>query len=132
MLTEGQGSPLVAEVTAANVNDGTRLERLVDGIPPIRRPLGRPRRRPHKLHADKAYDYACYRALLRQRGIVPRIARKGIESSERLGRYRWKVERTLAWLHQCRRLRIRYERRVELHQAFLSLACALICWNFLQ
>jgi transposase len=119
-------------VTAANVNDGTLLEPMLDAIHPIRRPLGRPRRRPKKLHADKAYDYGCYRAALRRRGIAPRIARKGIESSERLGRYRWKVERTLAWLHQCRRLRIRYERRVELHQAFLSLACALICCNFLD
>ncbi len=123
---------MVAQVTAANVNDGTMLESMVDAIRPIRRPLGRPRRRPKKLHADKAYDYGCYRTALRRRGIAPRIARKGIESSERLGRYRWKVERTIAWLHQSRRLRIRYQRRQDLHQAFLTLACALICWNFLR
>lgn len=58
---------------------------------------------------------------------MPRIARRGIESSEHLGRYRWIVERTLAWLARFRRLTIRYERRADLHFAFTNLACALIC-----
>jgi transposase len=48
-----------------------------------------------------------------------------------LGIFRWVVERTLAWLHQNRRLRIRYERRDDIHEAFLSIGCALICWNYL-
>jgi transposase len=47
------------------------------------------------------------------------------------GIYRWLVERSLAWLHQFRRLRCRYERRSESHEAFMSLACALICWRLL-
>lgn len=64
--------------------------------------------------------------------IQPRIARRGIESSARLGRHRWVVERTLSWLNRYRRLKVRYERRAEIHQAFLSLGCALICWGFLQ
>ena len=42
------------------------------------------------------------------------------------------IERTFAWLNQFRRLRLRYEKRADMHHAFLSLACALICWNFLQ
>lgn len=67
------------------------------------------------------------RRILRHRHITTRIARKGIESSDRLGRHRWVVERTLAWLAQFRRLTIRYERRDDIHQAFLSLGCALIC-----
>ena len=105
----------------------------IDAIEPIRRRRrGRPRKRPAKLHADKAYDSAPLRAELRQRGITPRIARRGIESSERLGRYRWVVERTGAWLNRYRRLKVRYERRDDIHQAFLELGCALICWNFLQ
>jgi transposase len=49
-----------------------------------------------------------------------------------LGRWRWVVERTFAWLNQFRRLRVRYEKRADIHEAFLSLACALICWNFLH
>jgi hypothetical protein len=42
------------------------------------------------------------------------------------------VERTLAWLSRYRRLTIRYERRLDIHQAFTTLACGLICWNYLQ
>jgi transposase len=40
--------------------------------------------------------------------------------------YRWFVERTLVWFHQMRRLRVRYERRADIHQAFLTLAVILI------
>ncbi len=79
----------------------------------------------------KAYDYPRCRRACRKRGIVPRIARRGIESSERLGRHRWVVERTLAWFGQFRRLATRYERRADIHQAFLSLGCSLICLNYL-
>ncbi len=100
---------------------------MIDAIPPIRRPSGQRRKRPDKLHADKAYDIPRCRRYLRQRGIRNRIARKGIESSQRLGRHRWVVERTLAWLNQYRRLTIRYERRQDIHEAFLSLGCTLIC-----
>lgn len=73
-----------------------------------------------------------FRHALRRRGIIPRIARKGVESKERLGRHRWVVERTLSWLNRFRRLVVRYERRDDIHQAFLSLGCALICWRFVQ
>ncbi len=118
--------------TAANVHDSKVLEEVVDAIEPIRKSRGRPRKRPEKLHADKGYDFSRCRKALRKRGITPRIARRGIESSERLGRHRWVVERTLSWINRCRRLKVRYERRADLHQAFLSLDCALICWNFVQ
>jgi transposase len=135
LVGDRHGVPLAALLTAANVNEGRVLPRLVDAIPPIRRPRGqpgRPRRRPDKLHADKAYDSARNRRELRQRHITPRIARRKIESSKRLGRYRWVVERDFAWLHSYRHLRIRYERDPGLHQAFLDLACALICCYFLD
>jgi IS5 family transposase len=108
----------------------------VDGIEPIKRPrgrLGRPRKRLKKLHADKAYDFPRCRKALRKRGITPRIARRGIDSSERLGRHTWVgVERTLAWLGKYRRLAVRYERRVDIHEAFLHLGCSLICLNYLR
>jgi IS5 family transposase len=108
------------------------LETMLDAVSSIRRPRGRPRKRPEKLHADKAYDFDRCREALRQRGIVPRIARRGLHSSERLGRHRWVAERTLAWLNRYRRLKVRYERLADAHQAFLSLGCALVCWNFVQ
>ena len=88
------------------------LETMLDAVSPIRRPRGRPgrpRKRPEKLHADKAYDFERCREALRQRGIAPRIARRGLHSSERLGRHRWVAERTLAWLNRYRRLKVRYE-----------------------
>jgi IS5 family transposase len=84
--------------TAANGHDSMMFEELVDAIEPIRRPQGRARKRPKKLYADKAYDAKKCRQALRRRGIKGRIARKGKESGQRLGRHRWVVERTLAWL----------------------------------
>src|SRR5204863_9926880 len=76
--------------------------------------------------------YARCHAYLKQRGILDRIARKGVESKARLGRYRWVAERTIAWLFQYRRLAIRWERRDDIHQAFLDLACAAICFRMLR
>ncbi len=105
---------------------------MVDGITPVRQPVGRPRQRPGKLHGDKGYDYPEKRKALRARGIAPRIARKGVESSERLGRYRWIVERSLAWLLGFRRLGVLYERRTEILAGLLHLACSLICLRFLS
>ena len=101
--------------TAANVHDPKMLEEAVDAVPPIRGPRGRPRKRPEKLHADKGYDFPRCRKALRKRGIEARIARRGVESSERLGRHRWVVERTLSRLNRYRRLKVRYERRADIH-----------------
>ena len=123
------GIPLAVLLTGANVHDSMVFEDVLDAIAPIKRPRGRPRKRPAKLHADKAYDSPRCRRALRARHITGRIARKGIESSERLGRHRWVVERTLAWLNRFRRLTVRYERRADIHEAFLTLGCALICLN---
>jgi transposase len=128
-VVDAAGVPLAVKHTAANVHDSMMLEEMVDAIEPIRRPRGRPRKRPQKLHADKAYDAKKCREALRRRGIKTRIATKGKESSEKLGRHRWVVERTLSWLNRCRRLKVRYERRADIHQAFLDLGCALICWS---
>jgi transposase len=66
------------------------------------------------------------------RHIVPWLAKRNTEHGSGLGRQRWVVERTFAWLNQFRRLRIRYEKRADIHEAFLALACILICWNILD
>jgi len=74
--------------TAANVQDSTVYEEVVDSIPPIKGKKGRPRNRPDKLYADKDYYPRCRRSLGR-RGIEVRIAERALESSERLGRWRF-------------------------------------------
>jgi len=112
----------------ANRHDSTALAATLDAVPPVRSGRrGRPRRRPAKLHADKGYDYARCRRECRARGVAPRIARRGVERGDRLGRHRWVVERTLAWLARFRRLGVRHERRADLHLAFTLLGCALVC-----
>jgi transposase len=70
---------------------------LVEAVPPIRGPRGRPRRRPRELFADRGYDHNKYRRLLRARGITPRFARRGVAHGSSLGRHRWVVERGFAW-----------------------------------
>ncbi len=116
-------------VSAANLHDGQALKPLLMALPAIRSRRGPRRRRPVKLRADKAYHSAEHLSWLRQRGITPRIARPGIESGERLGRHRWKIERTPAWLLGYRRLTIRYERHSHLFNAFLVLAAAITCYK---
>jgi transposase len=131
VVVDRAGTPLAFCLTGANRNDSMVFEDLLDAIPPIRQPNGRRRRRPAKLHADRAYDIPRCRHALAARHIKSRIARKGVESSERLGRHRWVVERTMAWFNHFRRLTIRYECRQAMHEAFVSLGCSLICFNAL-
>ena len=115
-------------LTAANVHDSKVFEGLVDALGSLRRPgRGRPRRRPEKRYTDKAYGFAHCRGVLRRRGIKSRIAERGKDTSERLGRHQWVVERTLAWLARYRRLLVGYERRADIHEAFLHLGCTLVC-----
>ena len=102
---------------------------LVNGIPPIRSRRGPRRRRPAKLHGDQGYGYDHLRRWLRSRGITPRIARTGVDSSERLGLHRWRIERTFAWLAGCRRLHRRCERTAGHVLAFAGIACTLICYR---
>ena len=101
----------------------------LDVVPGVRRGRGRPRCRPRKRHADKAHDHHRCGAECRARSIAPRIALRGVERSDRLGRHRWVVERTLAWLARFRRLTIRHERRADIHWALTSPACSLVCLN---
>jgi transposase len=116
-------------VSAANVHDSRALRPLVKAIPAVLSRRGPRRRRPGKLHADKAYDTAELRRWVRDRGIGVRIARKGIESTERLGRHRWVIERTISWLTGYHRLNIRYERKGTHFLGFLTLAAALTCYK---
>ncbi|WP_373294861.1 IS5 family transposase [Dactylosporangium sucinum] len=122
-----RGVPLQVLTSAANTPDAQLLFPLLDSLTPVQGRRGRPRHRPGKLHADKAYDHKAIRAEIRRRGITVRIARKGVESSQRLGRHRWIVESCLSWFTNNRRLARRYERKAEHFQAFADLAAILIC-----
>jgi transposase len=116
-------------VTGGNRNDVTQLMPLIDKIPPVRGRVGRPRRRPDELLADRGYDHDKYRRLVRAKGIKPVIARRGTPHGSGLGTRRYVVERTIALLHWFRRLRVRWEIRDDIHEAFLTLAAAIICWR---
>jgi len=98
----------------------------LERVPPVRGCVGRPRTRPQRLTADRGYDHDKYRRLLRRLGITPEIARRQTEHGSGLGRARWVVERTFAWLHHFKRLLVRYDRRAEIHEAFR--AC-LVCFR---
>nr|WP_254397904.1 IS5 family transposase [Streptomyces sp. AC558_RSS880] len=132
VLTDGQGIPLAVSLTGGNRNDVTQLLPLLDKIPAVAGVVGRPRRRPDMLFADRGYDHDKYRRLLRQRGIRPVIAERGQPHGTGLGTFRWVVERTISWLHGFRRLRIRWERRDDIHEAFLGLAVCLITHRHVQ
>lgn len=118
-------------MTGANEHDVTQLLPLVEKIPAVRGKSGRPRKRPRRLQGDRAYDSEPHRRQLRAKKIKPVLAKRNTVHGSGLGKRRWPVERTLSWLHQFRRLRVRYERSAKLHEALLTLGSALICSYFL-
>ncbi|WP_442818483.1 IS5 family transposase [Streptomyces sp. NBC_01237] len=132
LIVDRRGTPLAVSLTSGNRHDVTQLMPLLDAIPHIRGLRGRPRHRPRRLFADRGYDYDKYRRRVRARGITQKIARRGTPHGSGLGRTRWVVERTFAWLHQFKRLRIRYEIRADLHLGLLQLACSIICLRRLR
>ncbi len=126
-MTDAGGIPLGLTLTAANEPDSVPFAGLIAALPAVRQRDGYRRKRPDRVHADKGYDHRRCRRFLAKRGIRVRIARRRRDPSTRLGRRRWVVERSLAWLARFRKLTIRYERKPEIHVAFLTLACALVC-----
>jgi transposase len=113
IVTDARGTPLGLTLSGANRHDSRMLALILDALPRVRSGgRGQPRR-----------------SECRSRGISLRIAQCGIESSQRLGKYWWVVERTFAWLNRFRRIAIRYKCRADIHLAFTTLACALVCIN---
>jgi transposase len=131
LICDGQGVPLTVRLTAANRNDSREALALVDAIPPLQGQRGRPRCRPASVLGDRGYDAAAIRHGLRTRHILPLLAMRCTTHGSGLGRWRCIVERTSAWLSQFRRLRVRYDKRADIHAAFLSLGCVWICWQSL-
>lgn len=129
LLTDANGTPLAASVTAANRHDVTQLLPLVDAVPPISGQIGRPRQRPDDLYADRAYDSQPHRDELRHRGIEPHLAKRREVNGSGLGVYRYVAEQTQALIHQFKRLRTRYDISADIHEAFLDIACCILCWR---
>jgi len=119
-------------LTGANRHGSQEALPLVDEIPLLQGTRGRPRYRPDCVLGDRAYDAEAIRNGLRVRHILPLLAMRRTKHGSGLGRWRWVVERTFAGLNQSRRLRVRFDKRANIHEAFLSLGCALICWQFLR
>jgi transposase len=128
VLSDANGLPLVVGISAANTHDSEALKPMVEGHQTRQDPRCDRHFKPQRLHADKAYDIPHLRKWLRGKRIGVRIARKGIESSERLGHHRRVIERTISWLSGYRRLNPRYERHSRNYLAFLGLA-ALCCYK---
>jgi transposase len=131
ILTDAQGIPLATTVTGANTADVTQLLPLADDVPDLESSPEDEPSRPAKVYADRAYDSEPHREELRGRDIDPQIAHRRTEHGSGLGVYRWVVERTAAWLHDFRKLRLRTDPDGPIHRALVSLGSALICLRFL-
>jgi transposase len=116
-----RGSRSPGRLRGVNRNDVTQLIPLVDAVPAVRGKVGRPRRRPERVTADRGYDHDKHRRELRRRGIASEIARRQTKHGSGLGCVRWVVERAFAWLHQLKRLLVRYDRRADIHESWLAL-----------
>lgn len=124
-MVDRTGVPLACRVSPANAHDVTMLlATVVAGPLPGFGDLGR---RPAELLGDRAYRSAGHEGLLRWMGVEPAFARPGTPRGSGLGKHRYVVERTIAAVHRNRRLKVRYERRSDIHQAFLTLACIKVC-----
>lgn len=132
VLSDANGLPLVVGVTAANTHDSVALKPMIMGHQTRHDPHRGRHFKPQRLHADKAYDIPKLRKWLRGKRIGVRVARKGVESSERLGRRRWVIERTMSWLPGCLATAdstTANERHPRNYLAFLGLAAALCCYR---
>ena len=147
LAVDRNGVPLAIRLAAGNENERRHLLPLVDEL--LARGI-----KPVELLADRGYDSQRLRAELADRGIdaliskrrrphdplpaatvlgyVDRGRSRRAKTRDPLGRHRWPVERTNAWLHNCRRIATRWEKRPELYLAFLQLGCALIIYRLLE
>ena len=127
LITDAQGVPMAVEVTAANRNDVEKTIPLIDQVPPIAGQVGRPRRRPDVLQGDRGYDDEGDRQELRRRHIEPLLAKRRTASGSGLGKFRWFIERTISWMKQFGRVRVRTDRDAINYLGWLCLAMILIC-----
>lgn len=130
VMTSKGGIPLAVIVSGANEHDVNFILPLVFlMLPNIGGRPGRPRRLPRRVRADKGYTSKDLLEIFRQCGIDAVIPQRGEPQRKGLGRFRWPVERTLAWLKQYRRVGTRRDRKLSVYESFVTLACAMITFK---
>jgi len=138
IVTDGQGIPIGIQVESASTHESQLLHSTLDTISIGRKDkAGHPRKKPNRLIADKAYDSNDIRQNLRLRGIDPIIPSRSNNQKathqdrrkQRRYKHRWKVERTISWLQNCRRLVVRYERYWDHWLSLIYMACIMIILN---
>lgn len=132
VITAASGVPLAVVLSGSNGHDVTQLLPLVEAIPSIAGKPARPIQGPRDLYGDGGCESQPHRIILSCYGIEPQIARRSTVDGTGLGVNRWVAKRTISWLHQSRRLRIRYDRRSNIHEALLKIGCIIICWDVLN
>ena len=132
LLVDRNGVPLVIRSAPAGASDHRQLFPALMAFPRVGGTPGRPKERPDELYADRGYDSAAARTLLRWLGVEPHIGKRGEPHGSGLGKVRWVVERTAAWVKGLRRMRVRYDRLAVIRDAFTTLAAAVVCFRILH
>jgi len=131
LLVDRNGVPLAIRTAPANRSDQLELIPIVIDFPLVGGKPGRPKENPDELFADRGYDNDWARALLQWLGITPKIARRNTAHGSGLGKTRWVVERTIAWIKGLRRMRVRYDRLAVIRNAWTTLAACVVCFSIL-
>jgi transposase len=132
VMVDRHGVPLAARTAGANASDHKQILPVVLAFPKVKGTPGRPKQLPDDLDADRGYDSEATRALLRWLGIEPHIPKRRAPHGSGLGKVRWVVERTIAWLKGLRRLRVRYDRLGMMVDAWTTLAASVISFRILH
>ena len=127
MISDAAGTPLLIHTTPANVRDEAPVLEMIQSLPAVKQPRGRPRRKPRQLIGDRGYGFAWTIAAVVLLGIVSLLCPRGSPHGSGLGQRRYVIERTLAWLGNFRRLKLCYEKTGEHFQAFHDLAACVLC-----
>lgn len=129
LLVDGNGVPLALRTSGSNVSDQKEIIPIIVKFPKVKGKPGRPKEHPDEAYADRGYDNEWARLLLRWLGIEPHIAKRRTEHGSGLGKVRWVVERTNAWIKGLRRMRVRWDRLIDVQEAWNNLAMSIICFR---
>ncbi len=129
LLVDANGVPLAMHTTGANESDQKQVEPIIEKFPQVKGKPGRPKTRPDEAYMDRGYDSAANRLILRWLGIEPFIAKRNTEHGSGLGKVRYVVERTNAWIKGFKRMRVRWDRLIDVQHAWNAFAMSIICFR---